>query len=121
MWMSSSDIASLWDQFSRILGLFTGGLGGLFVLGIMSRQAHGKGAIVGLLASSVIQYFVSVYTDLHLFLYAGVGLVSCVVIGQLASLFINDPHNPEGRKLTVYNKLFGYRSREERSEVDAVV
>ncbi|MEZ4826066.1 MAG: hypothetical protein R3C61_07195 [Bacteroidia bacterium] len=30
LWMASSTIKSLWDQFYRYLGLFTGGLGGMF-------------------------------------------------------------------------------------------
>src|SRR5690606_20493328 len=38
IWMSTSQIASLWDHFAKWLGLFTGGLGGLFVLGILSRR-----------------------------------------------------------------------------------
>lgn len=109
LWMSTSDIASLWDQFTTLLGLFTGGLGGLFLLGIISRQANGRGAIVGLAGSSVIQYFVSAYTHLHLFLYAAVGLISCVVIGHLASLLIDDRSNLSGKELTVYNALFRYR------------
>lgn len=107
LWMSTSNIASLWDHFSKLLGLFTGGLGGLFLLGIMSRKANGTGAIIGLVASSFIQYFVATYTDLHLFLYAAVGLISCVVIGHVASLVINDRSNTEGKQLTVHNKLFG--------------
>lgn len=111
LWMSTSDIASLWDHFARLLGLFTGGLGGLFVLGILSRRANGTGAIIALVVSSGIQYFVSAYTNLHLFLYAAVGLISCVVIGHLASLLIRDDTNPEGKKLTVHNKLFGREKR----------
>ncbi|MFZ4428570.1 MAG: hypothetical protein ACOYOO_15535 [Saprospiraceae bacterium] len=36
-------ISSLWDQFNTILGLFTGGLGGLFVLGIFTQKANARG------------------------------------------------------------------------------
>ena len=39
-----------------IRGLLGGGLGGLFVLGIFTRRANGPGAIVGLLASGMVQY-----------------------------------------------------------------
>lgn len=110
LWMSTSNIASLWDHFATLLGLFTGGLGGLFLLGILSRRAHGVGAIVGLVASSVIQYVVSSSTHLHLFLYAAIGLISCVVIGHVASLVIKDDSNIEGKQLTVHNKLFHRRT-----------
>jgi SSS family transporter len=110
-WMTRADIISLWDQFCKILGLFAGGLGGLFVLGIFSRRANGTGAIAGLIASSVIQYWVATYTDLHIFLYGGIGLCSCVVIGHLASLIIPDRRNPQGAELTIYNKFFSAKGR----------
>lgn len=54
--MALTDIKSIWDQFIMILGLLGGGLGGLFVLGIFTRRANGPGAIVGLLASGMVQY-----------------------------------------------------------------
>jgi len=73
--------------FSMILGLLGGGLGGLFVLGIFTRRANGPGAIVGLLASGVVQYAVKTHTALHSFMFALTGMVSCVVIGYLVSFF----------------------------------
>lgn len=112
VWMSTSNVISLWDQFSKILGLFTGGLGGLFLLGLISKQANGTGAIVGLMVSSIIQYFVASYTDLHLFLYAAVGLLSCVIIGHITSLIIPDTTNESGKTLTIYNKLYSNKLKE---------
>jgi SSS family transporter len=85
--MASTDIKSIWDQFIMILGLLGGGLGGLFVLGIFTRRANGPGAIVGLLASGVVQYAVKTHTALHSFMFALTGMVSCVVIGYLVSFF----------------------------------
>lgn len=85
LWMATAAITSLWDTFFKVLGLFTGGLGGLFLLGLITKRANSVGAIIGLLASSVIQFLVVNYTDLHLFLYAGIGMVSCFVIGYLSS------------------------------------
>ena len=41
--MAKSGISSLWDQFNTILGLFTGGLGGLFVLGLFTQKANARG------------------------------------------------------------------------------
>ena len=83
--MASTNIKSLWDQFIMVLGLLGGGLGGLFVLGIFTRRANGPGAIVGLLASGMVQYAVKTHTELHSFMFALTGMVSCVVIGYLAS------------------------------------
>ena len=99
--MADWDIKSLWDQLQRFIGLFAGGLGGLFLLGIFSRRAHGVGAVIGLVASGAVQYAVSQWTPLHLLLYTVTGIGSCVVIGYLASLVIPVRRKPlEG--LTVY-------------------
>src|SRR5690606_27892211 len=47
LWMVYSNIKSLWDQFYIVLGLITGGLGGMFLLGILSKKANAYGALAG--------------------------------------------------------------------------
>jgi Na+/proline symporter len=84
--MAGSEIKSLWDTFSKILGLFGGGLAGLFMLGMFTRRATGTGAVIGLFGSAVVLWLVKTQTNLHFFLYGVVGIASCVVIGWLASL-----------------------------------
>ena len=86
--MSQSGISSLWDQFNTILGLFTGGLGGLFILGIFTRNANAAGALCGLLFSGVTQYWISHFTKVNFLLYAFTGLVSCVLTGYIFSLLL---------------------------------
>lgn len=85
--MANWNIKSLWDQLNTFIGLFAGGLGGLFLLGLFTKRANGTGAVIGLIASAVVQYYVKTYTDIFLLLYTLSGLVSCFVIGYLASLF----------------------------------
>lgn len=88
IWMATSNITSLWDMFFKVLGLFTGGLGGLFLLGIFTKKANAQGAIIGMVASSFIQYLVVNFTDIHLFLYAGIGMSTCFIIGYLSSVLL---------------------------------
>ncbi|PRY04308.1 cyclically-permuted mutarotase family protein [Pontibacter ummariensis] len=101
--MAQWGISSLWDQFNMILGLFTGGLGGLFVLGIFTTRANAKGAVSGLLASGVVQFYISQYTNINLLLYAFTGLLACVVFGYLFSLLFGGQER-EHEGLTVYDK-----------------
>lgn len=99
--MTAWDIKSLWDEFSKVIGLFTGGLGGLFLLGIFCRRAHGVGAVVGLVASGIVQYLVKQYTEISFLLYTFTGLASCLIIGYVASIMIRVKEKPiEG--LTIY-------------------
>jgi Na+/proline symporter len=88
--LANMDIKSLWDEFQRVLGLIIGGLGGVFVLGIFSRRANGFGALIGILGSAAVQYLLSLNQAVHLLLYTATGVISCVVLGLLAS-FLSKP------------------------------
>lgn len=99
--MAGWDIKSLWDQLNTFIGLFAGGLGGLFILGIFTRRTSGVGAVSGLVASGIIQYLVKAYTSLHLLLYTFTGMASCIIVGYVISiLFQKSAKEAEG--LTIY-------------------
>lgn len=84
--MAQWKVYSLWDQFNILLGLFTGSIGGVFMLGIFTTRATGKGVVIGLILSSIVQFGVKEYTSLNLLMYAFTGLVSSVFFGYLFSL-----------------------------------
>ncbi len=92
--MATWGISSLWDQFNMIVGLFTGGLGGIFLLGIFSKRTNGAGAVAGLVLSALLQYAIKEYTDVHLLLYSFTGMIAAVITGYLVSSFTgsNTPH-----------------------------
>jgi SSS family transporter len=85
LYMAVLQRTSIWDQYIKILGLFGGGLAGLFVAGIFTRRTNGPGMVLGFFASAAVLYFVSTSTTVHFFLYAAVGILSCVAIGWFAS------------------------------------
>ena len=101
--MASYEIKSLWDLFTRILGLFGGSLAGLFALGIFTRRAHGHAALIGALVSAFVLFLVVWFTQIHFFLYSAIGIAVCFVVGYLASLIIPaKPKNTQG--LTIHTK-----------------
>ena len=87
------NIKSLWDQYAAVLGLFLGGLAGLFVLAIFTRRPGGAAAVAALLGSGGIQYLLKRFYPMHPWFYAVTGLVSCVLIGVLVGMIL-----PEKRK-----------------------
>lgn len=89
--LASFEVGSLWDAFQGMMGLFGGGLAGLFALGIFFRRASGRGALIGAVSSVAILYGVQQHTDLHFFLYGAVGVLSCVGVGLLAGVLFKDP------------------------------
>ena len=80
-----------------------GGLGGLFLLGIITRRGNTFGALCGIAASIIVQILVARSGYVHLLLYSTTGFLSCFIIGYLASLCI--PGNCRDIKsLTIYGK-----------------
>jgi len=90
LWMASSNIKSLWDQFYRYLGLFTGGLGGMFLLGMLTKRANATGTLLGLVVSALLIWYISVYTEINFLMYAFFGVASCFVFGYIFSLIFKD-------------------------------
>lgn len=96
LYMAHRGVSSLWDKFNTILGLFTGCIGGAFILGIFTRRANGNGVMIGMGISCITQILIQQYTDIHLLMYAFTGLISCVFFGYLFSLLTPAPSNLEG-------------------------
>lgn len=88
LYMAQKGVSSLWDKFNTILGLFTGCIGGVFLLGIFTRKANGPGVVAGMLISCITQLGVQYFTQIHLLLYAFTGLVSCMFFGYICSLLL---------------------------------
>ncbi len=83
--MATFDIASLWDQFNFFLGLLTGGVGGLFMMGVFTKRIGMRSALTGFVGSVVIMLLCNAYSNMAIILYGFVGLVSSFVIAYLAS------------------------------------
>ncbi|MEM8907886.1 MAG: sodium:solute symporter, partial [Bacteroidota bacterium] len=101
--LASTEVKSIWDEFLKIVGLLTGGLGGVFLLGIISQRANGVGAMIGLLGSALIQYWMGMTQPIHLLLFTATGFVSCILIGYLASLCFPGANKPIPG-LTIYDQ-----------------
>jgi len=95
LFMASWEIKSLWDVFNKVLGLIIGSLGGLFLLGVLFRKAHAKGAMIGFVISLLVQVYIATFTHIHLMLYTASGVLTCVLVGWLFSLLLPDS-NPKG-------------------------
>ena len=99
--MATWEISSLWDEFNKILGLILGSMGGLFLLGILTRRANSWGAMCGIVGSIIVQIYFINSQSVHLLLYTATGIISCFVIGYICSFFFkNDKNNIS--HLTIY-------------------
>lgn len=89
------EVGSLWDMIRRLTGLLTGGLGGLFLLGIFTKRVNHTAALIGYVASAFILFYVSKYTTAHFMVYSLTGMLSCFIVGYVMSLLINGEDTPK--------------------------
>jgi SSS family solute:Na+ symporter len=101
--MANMGVPSLWDQFNMIIGLFAGGLGGIFLIGILSRKVNGYGALVGIFMSALIQVLVKYYTPLSLHMYAFTGMTSAMLFTYLGSFLFQENIPKDLKGLTIYS------------------
>ena len=86
-------IRSLFDQFIKVIGLFMGILGGLFVLGAFFPRSNAFGAWIGSISGSLTMICVWQFTTLNGYIYTAVGIASCVLAGLAGSLLRPRPTN----------------------------
>lgn len=81
----SPEIRSLFDAFMKVIGLFMGVLGGLFMLGALTRRANAPGAMMGALVGAGTMFWLWRFTKVNGYLYTTSGIVTCFIVGYIAS------------------------------------
>ncbi|MCH1439051.1 MAG: sodium:solute symporter, partial [Rubripirellula sp.] len=104
------DIKSLFDEFLKIIGLFMGVLGGLFVLGAMTKRANGTGALTGAVVGGLTMYWVWKESSINGYLYTAIGIGVCFVVGYVVSLLSSARNDDELAGLTIYTMSGGETS-----------
>jgi SSS family transporter len=87
--ISKMDPGSLWELILLLVGLFGSSLCGVFLLGVFTRCASSRGVALGVAASITSLIMLRTFDiPIHGFLTAAVGVLSCVVVGYVASIFL---------------------------------
>lgn len=97
------DIKSLFDTFIKVIGLFMGVLGGLFMLGALTQRANATGALCGAFMGAIVMFALWKFTDVNGYLYTASGITSCFVVGYLTSL-LTGAQNGSLEGLTIYGR-----------------
>ena len=100
----SPEIKSLFDAFLKVIGLFMGVLGGLFVLGVLTRRANAFGAMTGALVGAAVMFSLWRFTNVNGYLYTASGIVTCFLTGYLASL-LSDDQDRDLSGLTIFTSV----------------
>lgn len=94
------EIRSLMNAYFKVIGMFMGALGGLFVLGALTKKANATGAIIGILAGVVTMISAWKMGWANGYLYATIGIISCLVVGYAASLLFQGDAQKNRKDLT---------------------
>jgi Na+/proline symporter len=87
--LANAEIASIYDQFQRFLGVLTGGLGCLFFMGIFMKRVTPAGATAGLVANYIVCFGLDQLSfphKPHLLLYGALGMATCLIVASASSL-----------------------------------
>jgi Na+/proline symporter len=83
--LSMIRIESILKTVNTIIGMFTGPLTGIFLLGLFSRRANAPGVLIGFVASFATGLYMQYATKLTFTIFGTVELVIMLVVGSLAS------------------------------------
>ena len=80
--LANMEIGSIYDVFLKALGVLTGGLACLFLMGRFMPFVNGRGAFIGLIANYIVCFSLDLMPlshKPHLLLYGFFGIVVCLV------------------------------------------
>ncbi len=83
--MAMVDIQSLLDYFNTILGLLSGGIGGLFLMGIFFPRIGSRAALVGFLCGTATVMWMNFCTPASFLLFGFVSMTVSVVVALILS------------------------------------
>ena len=96
--MAMVDIQSLLDYFNTILGLLSGAIGGLFMMGIFFPRIGSRAALLGFLCGTATVFYMNFYTQVNFLLFGFVSMLVSVLVALLLSFIW--PQKEEQKGLT---------------------
>jgi SSS family solute:Na+ symporter len=113
--MQMQSVMKTWTTIGSLSGA---GFVGVYTLGMFTKRATSSGAITGAISSVIVTFAIKQFTSFHWSLYLPLAIVTCIVIGYLASLL-----TPATRRnlsgLTAYTPV--RHAGHERTAVETVV
>lgn len=96
--MAMVDIQSLLDYFNTILGLLSGGIGGLFLMGIFFPRIGSKAALTGFCVGTAVVLWMNFCTPASFLLFGFVSMTVSVIVALMVSVAF--PQHGEQKGLT---------------------
>ena len=84
--MATMNIQSLLDYFNTILGLLSGAVGALFLMGIFFPRIGARAAFIGFLAGTATVFWMNFYTTANFLLFGFTAIAVSVVVALIFSM-----------------------------------
>lgn len=94
--MAVVDIQSLLDYFNTILGLLTGAIGGLFIMGIFFPRINAVTSLVGFVAGTLAVFYMNYFTAANFLLFGFISMAVSVIVALVLSIFCGNKKNIDG-------------------------
>ena len=102
--MAMVDIQSLLDYFNTILGLLSGAIGGLFMMGIFFPRIGSRAALLGFLCGTATVFYMNFYTQVNFLLFGFVSMLVSVLVALLLSFVWPQKEAQKGLTWKTLNK-----------------
>ncbi len=103
--MAVADIQSLLDYFNTILGLLTGAIGGLFIMGIFFKRINATTALIGFIAGTLAVFYMNYFTDANFLLFGFISMFVSVAVALVLSLFSRNRKDIKGLTWKTLDKI----------------
>ena len=84
--LASGNIKSIWDSISMIISPFGGALGGLFLLGAVTKRGNAIGGLCGIICGVGTFFIIQLKTPVHFLLYTSIAVAVTFVAGYIISV-----------------------------------
>lgn len=94
--MATVNIQSLLDYFNTILGLLSGSIGGLFMMGIFFPRVSSRAALCGFICGTATVFYMNYCTDANFLLFGFVSMAVSVLVAVLLSFVWKEDRQLKG-------------------------
>src|SRR5690606_13368984 len=88
-------LGNVLEAATSIINFFGGALVGLFLLGMLNKQAGTKGALVGFVLGFFAVLGTATLTSVSFMWYSAIGGITTFVTGSIVSLLVKDSPRPD--------------------------
>jgi SSS family solute:Na+ symporter len=104
LWLTTLNLKSIMVTWTIVQSLLSGGVVGIFALGMFSTRANSGGAVCGALMSIALGLYVKFFTPIHWAFLLPILIFSAMIIGYLCS-FLFRSQSKDLTGLTIYHQI----------------